>query len=118
MWTNYFSIDLKLFQQKHAQHLNHVSCDLISHKKILLLESGCSFCKQKKDAVLPGYCSSDTPELHPGLKNCNFLQNLGVPMHCLLVKLISGVQNKLPDHSLWNGVHIITVPAGVDRGQN
>ena len=107
MWTNYLSVNLKLFQGRHAQHLNHVSCNLKSQKKILLLESGCPFCKQQKSVVLPGYCSSDTPELHPGLEN---LQNLGVSMHCLLVKLISSVQSKLPDSSLSNGVHVITVP--------
>ena len=75
MWTNYLPGDLKPFQGKHRQHLNHVSCDLISGKKILLLEFGFSFCKQQMDGVLPGYDSIDTPELCPGLKNCNFLQN-------------------------------------------
>ena len=64
----------KTFPKKHAQHLNQVSCDLISHKKILLLVFGFPFCKQQKGAVLPGYFSSDTLELYPGLKNCNFLQ--------------------------------------------
>ena len=62
MWTNYLPVDLKPFQGKHVQQLNHVSYDLISHKKILLLEFGFPFCKQQKDAVLPGYCSSDTPK--------------------------------------------------------
>ena len=62
------------------------------------------------DTVLFGYCSSDTPELHPRLKNCNFLQSLEVPMHGLLVRFILSVLNKLPDCSLWNGAHIIIVP--------
>ena len=75
MWTNYLPVDLKPFQGMHIQYLNHVLCDLISRKNILLLQFGFPFCKQQKDAVLSGYCSSDTPELRPGLKNCNFLQN-------------------------------------------
>ena len=90
----------KTFPRKAAQQLNHVSCKLISQKNILLLESGFPICKHEKDAVSPGYCSSDTPELHPGLKNCNFLQNLGVPIHGLPVRLISIVLSKLPDCSL------------------
>ena len=53
--------------------MNQVLCDLISHKKTLLLEQKD---KQQKDAVLPSYCFSDTPELHPGLQNCSFQQNV------------------------------------------
>lgn len=34
------------------------------------------FCKQRKDAGLSGYCSSDTLELFPWLKNCIFWQNI------------------------------------------
>lgn len=60
--------------------------------------------------MLPGYSSSDTPELHPGLKNCDFIQHLGVSMHGLQVKLISIVLSKLSDCSFWHGVHIITMP--------
>ena len=76
MWTNYLPVDIKPFQRNHAKHLNHISRDLISYKKILLLEFGFPLCKQQKDVMLPGHCSSNTPKLHPGLKNCNFLQNL------------------------------------------
>ena len=67
MWTKYLPVDLKLFQANNVQHLNHVSCDLISHTTILLLEFGFPFCQQQKDAVFSSYCSSDTLELHPGL---------------------------------------------------
>ena len=113
MWTNYLSIDLKLFQGKHAQHLNYVSRDLMLHKKIPLLECPLLWTTKRFSVawlfsvpMIPLNCILEVPAksgsinaLSSGKASFNF-------------------QNKLPDCSLWNGVDIITVPVNKLHLQN
>ena len=68
---NYLPVDLKPFQGMDAQHLNHVLCELISHKKIIVKIWFFLLQTTKRSSVV-----WLTPKLNSGLKNYNFLQNI------------------------------------------
>ena len=68
---NYLPVDLKPFQGMDVQHLNHVLCELISHKKILVKIWFFLLQTTKRSSVV-----WLTPKLNSGLKNYNFLQNI------------------------------------------